>query len=714
MAENTSRKKRKRGRGPNAGQFGPNGRPQPKKQTLTEEEYNSNVEEIRRHKKHVWTLASDKPGANPTPGRLRPLPTEPTDIEKLVEAKKIEDDVNVQGQRLVLFSLLAKLINDFLSKHSQEHPRCSPLCAFPTSGETRRGFACEESLTCTKCGFVFGPVKLYEEAERFPGRKRGRKPAKTNVKFAVALTKLGIGVTGAKTLLSCMDMLSPSLSTMQCLVTDVCDNMEEFLESALDENKGKVRQALQLRGLEVKEGEPAKFAASVDTCYNNPCYYGVSQKATQASMPIYEEETKEQLLVGHQFVNQLCKGGEMARANGEEKPCPGHEGHCSCNFDADEAIGNAEKTMGERAALDLLSGPNPLAISTLICDNDGKTLDGIQETYDTLKATHHARLGMEAGDRCGDAMPSTSSCQEEGEGKRVVGGDVWNEGITVVKEDCYVHVSRGQRKAVFKLKLSPQIVYGMPLPSGCKKGAPQLKKTRFCQVLSHALSRRCHTELVVGRARHPIDDDKFVNAVTEAKNNILDCFSGNHSKCKRVSFACKARPNDPAYKPCHLPWQKSLSMTDEDREQLMTAIEYKLSPKMILRQRSLRSTNKCEAHHLRTHKSLPKSKTFKRNAPGRAASAAHSAAVGGMGESVAKITKRLGCNLQPGGPGSLFLRWADRKAKSDKLRQRGPRYRGTKAASRWRKEKKKKGSGYKAQQLHPNFCQEHSYSEKND
>ncbi|KAI8503772.1 hypothetical protein Bbelb_187430 [Branchiostoma belcheri] len=125
---------------------------------------------------------------------------------------------------------------------------------------------------------MFAPVKLYEEAERFPGRTRGPKSAKTNVKFAVALTKVGTGVTGAETLLSGMDVRTPSISTMQKLVNSVCDSMETIMETSLEENRGKLRRVLKLRGREVREGEPVAIDATTDGCYNNPCYHGVSQR----------------------------------------------------------------------------------------------------------------------------------------------------------------------------------------------------------------------------------------------------------------------------------------------------------------------------------------------------------------------------------------------------------------------------------------------------
>ncbi|CAH1242374.1 Hypp6631 [Branchiostoma lanceolatum] len=157
----------------------------------------------------------------------------------------------------------------------------------PTSGETQRGFVSGESLECIRCGFVFGPVKLYEESERLPGKERGPRPAKTNVQFGV-ITKIGIGVTGSKTLFRAMNICTPSMSNMHNTVTGVCDNMEKILESSLDYNKRKVRQALKLRGREVVEGEPLAIDGVADGANNNPSYRGVSQRATQASLPLYE------------------------------------------------------------------------------------------------------------------------------------------------------------------------------------------------------------------------------------------------------------------------------------------------------------------------------------------------------------------------------------------------------------------------------------------
>ncbi|KAI8486495.1 hypothetical protein Bbelb_357300 [Branchiostoma belcheri] len=430
-------------------------------------------------------------------------------------------------------------------------------------------------------------------------------------------------------------------------------------------------------------------------------------------MPVMETETDDQLMIGYGFSNKLCKIGESLRAQGVENPCPGHDGHCSANFDPAEPIGNAERVMGAQVAWDML-GDAPVVLAKLLLDNDGKVIEGAQETYNKLRETYCALKWMRHEDNLQDPNPSSSTHGQGGEkDHRVIGGEMWERGISIEKEDCTVHVSRGQRRAVFRLKLSPQIILGKPIPSGskCKTSGVVAKKTRFCHILGHALSRRCQAELAAARRRHPTDHAKFYAAVSGAKSNILDCFSGNHTKCKDLSSTCKARPNDPTYRPKHLPWGRYLCMTADDRAALMTAVEYKLSGEMVQRQRNLRSNNKCEATHQVLLKSVPKSKTWKRNAAGRAASAAHSVAVGGMGESIVRILATLGCKLRPGGPASKFLSWADKKAKADRVRQRSAAFKSRRAQAWWRKENAKRGSGYRPEQLHPNYSKEHSYSQ---
>eukprot|EP00058_Branchiostoma_floridae_P017207 XP_002602695.1 hypothetical protein BRAFLDRAFT_72946 [Branchiostoma floridae] len=309
MGKNPWRRKRRRDKGPHSGRFKQNNTQQ-KKRLLTEED-EGQFEKICRLKKDVWGRAREE-DVNPTPGRLRPLPAGPTELEKLkLESSdngNIDVGENIPDHRSFSVPLLMTLMNDFSDRHAQESPTClKPVFVMPKDGERARGFVFQETVKCGKCGYRLGPVKLYEESERLPGKTRGPKPAKKNVQFAVALTKIGIGITAAKTLMSGMDAHAPSLSAMHHLNTAVCDSLEGILQKSLAENRGKYRHAMELRGKLVEKGKPLAGTGAGDGCYNNPSFYGVSQRATQAALPVIETGTQDQMMIGFGFANKLCK-----------------------------------------------------------------------------------------------------------------------------------------------------------------------------------------------------------------------------------------------------------------------------------------------------------------------------------------------------------------------------------------------------------------------
>ena len=43
-------------------------------------------------------------------------------------------------------------------------------------------------------------------------------------------------------------------------------------------------------------------------------------------------------------------------------------------------------------------------------------------------------------------------------------------------------------------------------------------------------------ELAAARQLHEINDEDFLSATLKTKNNILNCFSGDHSICKESSL----------------------------------------------------------------------------------------------------------------------------------------------------------------------------------
>ncbi|KAI8518173.1 hypothetical protein Bbelb_041900 [Branchiostoma belcheri] len=249
-----------------------------------------------------------------------------------------------------------------------------------------------------------------------------------------------------------------------------------------------------------------------------------------------------------------------------------------------------------------------------------------------------------------------------------------NPDFKIEQQDCHVHASRRQRASVFRANLSSQLLTGRADFTG--KVTKEARKA-FCTVLSRAVASRCSGELRGARGRYLTDDSKFLGAVSDAKLNILDCFSGNHTKCFSVSFVCPCLPAGSDHKPSYLPRKRYLLLTVEDRVELGVVLDYKLSEEKAMKQRYLRSTNSVEAFHRCMHKSLPKSLTFKTLAEMRAYSAVHSAAVGGMGESLARLGQHFGVAPRSGGEAAQKLLQLDKQAAADKHRQQSDSYRSS-------------------------------------
>ena len=90
------------------------------------------------------------------------------------------------------------------------------------------------------------------------------------------------------------------------------------------------------------------------------------------------------------------------------------------------------------------------------------------------------------------------------------------------KELYNVHMARCQRRRVHAIKFSTEAV------DRTTRGA----QLNFVKMIANAISKRCTKELELARKNFPSDNDKFSKKISEAKDNILDCFSGVHLKCK--------------------------------------------------------------------------------------------------------------------------------------------------------------------------------------
>ena len=203
-----------------------------------------------------------------------------------------------------------------------------------------------------------------------------------------------------------------------------------------------------------------------------------------------------------------------------------------------------------------------------------------------------------------------------------------SERLGLEKELCNVHMARCQRRRVHAIKFSPEAV-----GRTSRGGQLNLKK-----MMANAISKRCTKEIELARKKFPSDDDKFLKKISEAKDNILDCFSGLHVKCKQLSLLCSGQSDKKILN--YTPFKRPLDLTQNDKLSLQEVINFRLNKPMAYRQRNLRNTNRFESLHLRTLKLCPKFKTYTKNYANRNHSAMHSDSVGAS-LSILTILKRM-------------------------------------------------------------------------
>ena len=80
--------------------------------------------------------------------------------------------------------------------------------------------------------------------------------------------------------------------------------------------------------------------------------------------------------------------------------------------------------------------------------------------------------------------------------------------------------------------------------------------------------------------------------------------------------------------PHGLPGGKYVKLTSSDKARILRIMDNKLGESAVRRQRLNKTTNRCEAANVTVLKSVPKSRTFRRNFHARANSACHSLSLG--------------------------------------------------------------------------------------
>lgn len=247
------------------------------------------------------------------------------------------------------------------------------------------------------------------------------------------------------------------------------------------------------------------------------------------------------------------------------------------------------------------------------------------------------------------------------------------EGLAVEKLDCVVHRFRCMRRAFYNITWSEQLV-------GKKSYASySYRREKLCD----AIVRRCSGEVLRGLQSRP--PSKRYSRIENACLNLVDCFSGDHSHCKELSFICPSLKNLN-----YLPYSQPIYPTNTDRVNLDVLIRKFINRPSLIRLRFGLSTNDVEALHHHSLHVLPKTKTMKRNYLGRNSSAMHSHTFG-CGASLVLFNKKAGTKIRSTGALS-FLQRLDGRARAHRQYRRRAAVRARRAARKFHRLNLKKFS----------------------
>jgi len=539
---------------------------------------------------------------------LKPCYLRPSASKKgLTELYFQSKEEEIIGNRLVSMAKMSILFNACNKGHRHMHPECPGEFLFPGSEEVTKGICTSVCLKCNTCNYRSNRMNMYEEINATQAEQHGRRAAKPNIQLTHFLSKSPISQSDILLLFASIDATCFSASGLQKSITQCSKTWTLANMEQMEENREILKDIVSR-----KEGRPtAEFtevAAEIDTSYSSPPKgRAMSQPANQSLTPLLENNTKKKMLIGLTSISKLCSHG-----NG----CNGHHEGCGRNWEPSKPISNSETDAGRQMYLENI--------------NSGIKITEI--VHDGVMPNSHAKGMTQAAQQKNQDGPESQLCT--------------------------IHLSRGLKRRAFNMKISNELA------------GPNLKiRKTFVRKLALAIDKRCTCELARAQKKFGEDPEKFKTFMEAARMNILQCYSGDHSSCKRSSLACKHQ-SEPDKLPTFLPHSQYLVLGDADQQELQKIVDYKISPSRVQSQRYMRHTNKVEAFHLRCLKSTPKTKTCKRHYAARNHSAAHNASIG-IGNSILKLNEYTGSALKSGGKAITILHRVTKRVDYNAKRQKG-------------------------------------------
>ena len=486
---------------------------------------------------------------------------------------------------------MEEMWNACFNNHKDLKPDCEGKLLCDLKNEEKRGFGTRLNLICSKCDYKSERYTLYEEIVT---KKRGRRASKLGTGIQVGLSQTPIAATGIRKIFLSGNIQAPVSSSLQRRANNVMPEIERLNELDMQRRRQEIVDINRLRGKE----NPSEISLQTDGMYNNPLYSGVGrtpfQPATQTIYSGAENETTKHNILAINIKNKLCSvhsSLDVSEDSGKLHDKCTEE--CSANIPMVKSIGD-EYTWARELLLDLKK--DGLEVKHIVTDPDSSAYKAAQDLYE--------------------------------------------DGDTTTEPENFIdtrHLSENMRKSVKRDKGLLQL-----MPEKTQK-----KKQTLLNNFATDLTDRCNKELVLTVKFHQGDFKKVKNRISFIVDAIGNCYMGNHTKCKKHSFACdgsrkmwlKGRP--------FLPENFKIVHTLKNLDLLRKFINKRLGPKILEKTRLNMNTNFVEGFNRSLRRSLPSNVTFKKNVSGRAHSAVHSVNFG-PGESILELCSALHCDIPVG------------------------------------------------------------------
>lgn len=462
---------------------------------------------------------------------------------------------------------LMDLFNHTYRQHAEKSPNCDHFNA-NISEYLPWGMCCRLRMECSSCGYHSERRKMYECIE---SQGRGAKGAKPNLGLQFGLQDSPIGNERARLILGSMGIRPGCRSSMQKRTNRAGDITKAVCSDDLRERIHEIKEVNKARGL----GENAPLVAEFDVRYGGArmnTSYRPGQGAPEGTGLLIENVTPGKSIIGVYVENRLCYKGAWLRKNGEDVTCPGHEG-CTAT------IGCADLISEKKIALEIgrhLTQVHNVMISHLTTDSDARGPHGFEEAMQ-------------------EVVPK------------------WE--VTFSKD--LTHMNQSQRRAIANLKFSDDMfrhIHPAPIKKKAQEALAKDVATR-CAI--------CHKKLhqyVAG------DHQKMIDNAYRVVDCILDCYRGDHQKCKNsvYSFTCKGKEGHTWFNTSyHLSGLgiEYFNPTDEDIVKLRKVVHMTLGKEGIQSTKRRTTTSACESRNAGLSVSVPRNRRHARNVVARVHSA---------------------------------------------------------------------------------------------